>query len=146
MNTLRTRAAAAVALAAALTLGTVGAASAAPKPKPVAAPAAHSAAATTVPAQVQLHVAAGTAGQVVATVVVKAPGNAAVTGDYQLVDGGVVVASGTLTAGTAQVALTLTEGTHTLVASYSGAAKVNGAGTKVVIVAPAPVVEPVAGA
>ncbi len=65
----------------------------------------------------------------------KAPGKAAVTGGFEVRDGGVVVASGTLTAGTATVTLALTPGKHTLVATYSGVAKVNGAATKVVTIA-----------
>ena len=139
----RRRAAVCAGLAAVLSVGlsagTVGAASAAPK-KP--APAV-----TKVAAQVLLRVnpvqATPETGDHTATVRVKAPARTVVTGTYQLLDGGVVVASGTLAAGTAKVVLDLEPGTHKLTAVYGGAAKINRAATRSVVVVPAEVVAPV---
>ncbi|WP_282944212.1 Ig-like domain-containing protein [Cellulomonas endometrii] len=70
-----------------------------------------------------------------ATVTVKAPANSAVTGTYTLVEAGAVIASGSLVGGSARVQLDLAPGTHKITAVYSGAAKVNGASTKEVVVA-----------
>ncbi|AEE45887.1 Ig-like domain-containing protein [Cellulomonas fimi] len=115
---------------AALGLATAGSAAAAPK-QPVPAPPA---VAHVLP-QVQLRVnplpETPAPGDVTATITVKAPANTAVSGTYRLLDGGVVIASGTLaSSGTGVVAVDLAPGTHRLTAVYDGAAKVNGAATK----------------
>lgn len=128
------RAALALALAATLSLGTAGAALAGPKaPAPKPAPK--------VAAQVILRVTPVAATPATtdyrAVVTVTAP-KTVVTGSYQLLDGATVVGSGTLSAGAATVPLDLAPGTHRLTAVYGGAAKVNGAGSKVVVV-PVPV-------
>lgn len=130
-----------VALVAALSLGTAGAAVAGPKvpqPKPAAK-------VVKVLPQVTLRVTpVSSTPQTTdhtAVVTVKAP-KTVVTGTYRVLDGGVLVASGTLVQGSARAAVELAPGTHRLTAVYSGAAKVNGASTKVVVVpVPAPPVE-----
>lgn len=133
------RAALALALAATLSLGTAGSALAGPKapaPKPVAKVAAQVILrvnpVTTTPATTDYR----------AVVTVTAP-KTVVTGSFQLLDGTTVVGSGTLASGVATVPLDLAPGAHRLTAVYGGAAKVNGAGSKVVVV-PVPVA-PAAG-
>lgn len=136
------RAALALALATALSLGTAGAALAGPKP-----PAPVPAAAAKVAAQVTLRVTPVATTRVQtdyrAVVTVTAP-KTVVTGTYQLLDGASVVGSGALVSGAASVPLDLAPGTHRFTAVYSGAAKVNGAGSKVVVV-PVPATAPAAG-
>ncbi|GIG37029.1 Ig-like domain repeat protein [Cellulomonas pakistanensis] len=139
------RAALALALAATLTTGTAGAALAGPK-APAPKPPAKVTKVVKVAAQVTLRVTpvASTpqATDHRAVVTVKAP-KTVVTGSYQLLDGGTVVGSGALVSGAAGVPLDLAPGTHRLTAVYSGTAKVNGAGSKVVVVpVPVPVAEP----
>lgn len=144
----RRRAGLALALTATLALGLASGATAAPKavPAPPAVAAQKPASVAPAPkpaAQVQLRINAvdGVLGAYVATVTVKAPANAAVEGAYQLLDNGVVVAEGVLTGGQAVVSLGLVEGLHALSVVYSGSSKINGAGSKVVVV-DAPVVAP----
>lgn len=127
------RATLAAALAATLSLGTAGAAVAgpnAPAPKPPVA-------AAKVAPQVTLHVTpvatTRSTTDYTAVVTVKAP-QTVVTGTYQLLDGTAVVGSGTLVSGAARVPLDLTPGAHRLTAVYGGTAKVNGAGSKLVVV------------
>lgn len=139
------RAALALALAATLSLGTAGAALAGPK-APAPKPAAKVVKVVKVAAQVTLRVNPVTSTPATtdyrAVVTVKAP-KTVVTGTYRLLDGGAVVGSGTLVSGAASVPLDLAPGTHRLTAVYSGTAKVNGAGSKVVVVpVPVPVEEP----
>lgn len=129
------RATLALALAATLSLGTAGAALAAPRaPKPPVAP-------SKVAAQVTLQVTpvatTRSTTDYTAVVTVKAP-QTVVTGTYQLLDGTAVVGSGTLVSGAARVPLDLAPGAHRLTAVYGGTAKVNGAGSKLVVV-PVPV-------
>jgi hypothetical protein len=129
------RIAAAAALVVALAAGTASAAVAAkPAPATPAPPAVSKVAAQVL---LQLTPVARTAvrSDHTATVTVKAPANAVVTGTYSLVEGGAVIASGTLVRGTASVTLDLAPGAHRITAVYSGAAKVNGASTKEVVVA-----------
>lgn len=128
------RAALALALGATLSLGTAGAALAGPKapaPKPV----------PKVAAQVVLRVTPVATTPATtdyrAVVTVTAP-KTVVTGSYQLLDGATVVGAGTLVSGAAGIPLDLAPGAHRLTAVYGGAAKVNGAGSKVVVV-PVPV-------
>jgi hypothetical protein len=134
----RRRAALALTLATALSLGTAGAAVAAPKapaPKPPVK-------VVKVLPQVTLRVTPVTRTAVptdyTAVVTVKAP-QTVVTGTYQLLDGSTPVASGALVAGAATVGVDLAPGSHLLTVVYSGDAKVNGAGTKAVVV-PVPAV------
>jgi hypothetical protein len=133
----RRRPALALALAAVLSLGTAGAAVAGPKapaPKPPVKAAA-------VLPQVTLRVTpvASTPATTdyTAVVTVTAP-RTVVTGTYRLVEGGIVLAAGSLVQGSARVPLDLAPGQHQLTAVYDGSAKVNGAGSKVVVV-PVPV-------
>lgn len=127
------RATLALALAAILSTGTAGAALAAPK---APAPRPPVAAARVAP-QVTLHVTpvatTPSTTDYTAVVTVKAP-RTVVTGTYQLLDGAAVVGSGTLVSGTARVPLDLAPGAHWLTAVYDGTAKVNGAGSKLVVV------------
>jgi hypothetical protein len=127
------RIAAAAALVIALSAGTASAAVAA-KPAPAPAPPAVSKVAAQVLLQVTPVARTAVRTDHTATVTVKAPANAEVTGTYSLVDGGAVIASGTLVRGAASVTLDLAPGAHRLTAVYSGAAKVNGASTKDVVV------------
>jgi hypothetical protein len=139
------RAVLALTLATALSLGTAGAAVAGPK-APAPKPPVKVVKVVKVLPQVTLRVTPVTRTAVptdyTAVVTVKAP-KTVVTGTYQLLDGSTPVASGALVAGGATVGVDLAPGTHRLTAVYSGDAKVNGAGTKVVVVpVPAPVVAP----
>lgn len=134
------RAALALALATTLSLGTAGAALAGPKP-PAPAPAAKVAAQVTLRVTPVATTPATTDYRAVVTVT--AP-KTVVTGTYQLLDGTSVVSSGALVSGAASVPLDLAPGTHRLTAVFSGAAKVNGAGSKVVVV-PVPAAPPAAG-
>lgn len=145
MTRTHRRAALALVLAATLTTGTAGAALAGPK-APAPKPPAKVVKVVKVAAQVTLRVTPVTSTPQTtdhrAVVTVKAP-KTVVTGTYRLLDGATVVGSGTLASGAASIPLELTPGTHRLTAVYSGAAKVNGAGSKVVVVpVPVPVVEP----
>lgn len=129
------RATLALALAAALSLGTAGAALAAPRaPKP---PVAAAKVAAQVTLQVTPVATTRSTTDYTAVVTVKAP-QTVVTGTYQLLDGTAVVGSGTLVSGAARVPLDLAPGAHRLTAVYGGTAKVNGAGSKLVVV-PVPV-------
>lgn len=133
MSTSPRRTALALAVAAVLSAGVAGTAVAAPAPKVPAPPAV----AKVLP-QVLLRVtpvaATPSTTDYTAVVTVKAPAHTVVTGSYQLLDGGAVVASGQLAAGAASVPLDLTPGTHRLTAVFGGAAKVNGAGSSLVVV------------
>lgn len=141
MITARRRAVLALALSAVLSLGAAPGALAGPKAPP--RPSTPVAAATVAP-QVLLRVVpvetTVATTDFVATVTVKAPRGAFVSGTYELRDGSTVVAGGALVGGVATVALELVEGRHRLVAVYSAPAKKNGASSKLVTVTVAPAV------
>lgn len=145
MTRTRRRATLALALAATLSLGTAGAAVAGPK-APAPKPPVKVVKVVKVAPQVTLRVTpvASTPATTdyTAVVTVKAP-KTVVTGTYRLLDGTTLVGSGTLVSGAATVPVDLAPGTHRLTAVYGGTAKINGAGSKLVVVpVTAPVEEP----
>ncbi|MDT0167312.1 Ig-like domain repeat protein [Actinotalea sp. AC32] len=149
MSTTTRRRALALALCTAVALGPASAAVAAPKSptsstktttrtatKPTTKPVAKPAPKPLPQVQLRVNPVSTTVDPTdyVVTVTVRTTTGAAVAGDVTLTDDGVVVGGGTLARGVWTSPVTLAEGTHPLRAVFSGTAKVNGAGSKVVLV------------